>query len=51
MLGYMVSKAMGKEGKESQRIEYQDDTYMSSAGPQGLCPGLLRRESEDCSQN
>ena len=51
MPGHMVSKAMGKEGKEGQSIEYQDNTYMSSTGSKGLCPGLPRRQLEDCSQD
>ena len=51
MPGYMVSKAMGKEGKEGQRVEYQDDTYMGSTSSKGLCPGFPRRQSEDCSQD
>ena len=51
MPGHMVSKAMGKEGKEGQSVEYQDDTCMGSTSSKGLCPGFPRRQSEDCSQD
>ena len=51
MLGYMVPKAMGKEGKEGQSVEYQDDTCMRSTSSKGLCPGFPGRQLEDCSQD